>query len=76
MIYKRIWIDLDCTYMPEIKKPNSIHFITEKTPCVAHLPDIERGFGSIKEAKKYIDQNLKRIRKKEKERAKKFDLPF
>jgi len=76
MIYKGVYIDLECTYMPEIKQNNSTNFITDKQPCVAHLPDREGGFETVEAAKKYIDKNLKRIQKKEKMRAYLSGIPF
>jgi len=76
MLYKNVYIDTTCLYMPEIREPLSIRFASGKDPCVAHLPDIERGFESVEAAKKFIDRNLKRIKKKCDEDAKKNGIPF
>ena len=76
MIYKGVFIDLECTYYPEIKEDNAKIYITGRRPCVAFLPDIERLFSSVEDAKKFIRKNIKRIRKECDVRSKKHDLPF
>ena len=76
MLYKNVWLDLECLYMPELLQSNSVNFIKDQQPCVAHLPDIERGFETVVAAKKYIDKNLKRIKKECAEHSKKHGLPF
>lgn len=76
MIYKDVFIDIECTYYPEIRQNSAKVYITGRMPCVAFLPDIERCFDSVENAKKFIDKNIKRIRKKCDEHSKKHGLPF
>ena len=72
MVYKNTLIDLECLYMPELL----VEYGPMNRPCVAHLPDIERGFSSVEEAKKFIDENLESIQAECDANSKKHGIPF